>query len=82
MYYDAPVSSTKPTIKVDPVSPVLLREQVAAAIRSGRRGRRDHSGQRMPPARDVAAVLGVDTTAGAGRRQLGTGRLVRYRGWV
>ncbi len=58
--YDATVSSTKPTVQIDPLSPVLLYEQVAAAIRRAIADGEIVSGERMPPARDLAAVLGVN----------------------
>jgi GntR family transcriptional regulator len=50
-----------PAITIDPSSPMALHEQVAAALRraiaEGEAGPRD----RLPPARDLAAVLGVNT---------------------
>jgi GntR family transcriptional regulator len=52
------VNSTKPTVQIDPLSPVLLHEQVAAAIRRAIVDGEIVSGERMPPARDLAAVLG------------------------
>jgi len=58
--YDAAVSSTKPTVEIDPLSPVLLHEQVAAAIRRAIADGEIVAGERMPPARDLAAVLGVN----------------------
>lgn len=54
------MSSTKPTVEIDPLSPVLLHEQVAAAIRRAIADGEIVSGERMPPARDLAAVLGVN----------------------
>src|SRR5260370_13852159 len=45
---------------VDPRSPVALHEQVAWAIRRGIAEGEIGAGERMPPARDLAAVLGVN----------------------
>ena len=45
---------------VDLASPVDLHEQVAAAIRRAIADGEIGSGERMPPARDLAAVLGVN----------------------
>ena len=47
-------------IAIDPRSPVALHEQVAAAIRRAIADGEITSGERMPPARDLAAVLGVN----------------------
>jgi GntR family transcriptional regulator len=46
--------------EVDPRSPVPLHEQVAAAIRRAIADGEIGSGERMPPAKDLAAVLGVN----------------------
>lgn len=45
---------------IDLASPVDLHEQVAAAIRRAIAEGEIGSGERMPPARDLAAVLGVN----------------------
>jgi DNA-binding transcriptional regulator YhcF (GntR family) len=45
---------------IDLASPVDLHEQVAAAIRRAIADGEIGSGERMPPARDLAAVLGVN----------------------
>jgi DNA-binding transcriptional regulator YhcF (GntR family) len=45
---------------VDPHSPVALHEQVASAIRRAIAEGEIGAGERMPPARDLAAVLGVN----------------------
>jgi Bacterial regulatory proteins, gntR family len=58
--YDANVRSTKPTVAIDHSSPALLHEQVAAAIRRAIADGEAGPGERLPPARDLAAVLGVD----------------------
>jgi GntR family transcriptional regulator len=46
---------------VDPRSRVALHEQVASAIRRAIAEDEIGAGERMPPARDLAAVLGVNT---------------------
>jgi GntR family transcriptional regulator len=46
---------------IDPASPVALHEQVAAAIRRAIADGEAEPGERLPPARDLAAVLGVNT---------------------
>ena len=58
--YDANVRSTKPPVEIDHSSPVPLHEQVAAAIRRAIAEGEARSGERIPPARDLAAVLGVN----------------------
>jgi GntR family transcriptional regulator len=58
--YDANVHSTNPTVEIDHSSPVPLYEQVAAAIRRAIADGEARSGERLPPARDLAAVLGVN----------------------
>ena len=47
-------------IQIDPASPVSLHEQVAAAIRRAIAEGEAVPGERLPPARDLAAVLGVN----------------------
>jgi GntR family transcriptional regulator len=47
-------------VKVDRSSPVPLHEQVAAAIRRAVAEGEAGPGERLPPARDLAAVLGVN----------------------
>ena len=59
-YYDANVHSTNPTVEIDHSSPVPLYEQVAAAIRRAIAEGEARSGERLPPAKDLAAVLGVN----------------------
>ena len=46
---------------MDPRSRVALHEQVASAIRRAIAEGEIGAGERMPPARDLAAVLGVNT---------------------
>jgi len=55
------VSSTTPKIEIDPDSPVPLHEQVAAAIRRAIADGEAKPGERLPPARDLAAALGVNS---------------------
>jgi GntR family transcriptional regulator len=54
------VASTTGPLEVDPSSPVPLHEQVAAAIRRAIADGEALPGERLPPARDLAAVLGVN----------------------
>src|SRR6516165_11746882 len=54
------MSSTKLAVRIDPLSPVPLHEQVAAAIRRAIADGEAGAGERLPPARDLAAVLGVN----------------------
>ena len=58
--YNANVHSIKPTVEIDHSSPVPLHEQVAAAVRRAIAEGEARSGERLPPARDLAAVLGVN----------------------
>ena len=58
--YDANVSSTRSVMEIDSLSPVPLHEQVAAALRRAIAQGEAKSGERLPPARDLAAVLGVN----------------------
>ena len=53
------MASTK-GLAVDPASPVALHEQVAAAIRRAIADGEALPGERLPPARDLATVLGVN----------------------
>jgi GntR family transcriptional regulator len=58
--YDVLMSSTNPAFGVDLSSPIPLHEQVAAAIRRAIADGEVGPGDRLPPARDLAAVLGVN----------------------
>jgi GntR family transcriptional regulator len=51
---------TPPLLTIDPSSPVALHEQVAAALRRAITDGEAGPGDRLPPARDLAAVLGVN----------------------
>jgi GntR family transcriptional regulator len=48
-------------VKVDRDDPAMLHEQVAAEIRRAIAEGEARPGERLPPARDLAAVLGVNT---------------------
>ena len=78
--YDANVSSTKPILRVDPLSSVALHEQVAAALRRAISDGEAAAGERLPPARDLAAVLGVNAnTVFRALRALRDEGLVEFR---
>jgi GntR family transcriptional regulator len=47
-------------VRVDRDEPTALHEQVAAEIRRAIADGEAHPGERLPPARDLAAVLGVN----------------------
>jgi GntR family transcriptional regulator len=49
------------SVKVNRTEPVELHEQVAAEIRRAIAGGEANPGERLPPAKDLAAVLGVNT---------------------
>jgi GntR family transcriptional regulator len=51
---------SKTSIQIDPASPVPLHEQVAAAVRRAIADGEAVPGERLPPARDLAAVLAVN----------------------
>lgn len=53
--------SSPTRLYVDGSSPVPLHEQVAAAIRRAIADGEASPGERLPPARDLASVLGVNT---------------------
>lgn len=48
-------------VKVDPADPLELHEQVAAEVRRAIADGEAKPGERLPPAKDIAAVLGVNT---------------------
>ena len=48
-------------VKIDRSDPTLLHDQVAAQIRRSIADGEAKPGERLPPARDMAAVLGVNT---------------------
>jgi GntR family transcriptional regulator len=55
------MSSTMLRVKVDRDEPTELHEQVAAELRRAIAEGEANPGERLPPARDIAAVLGVNT---------------------
>ena len=59
--YDASVTSIMLKVKVDPFEPTDLHSQVAAEIRRAIADGEATAGERLPPARDLAAELGVNT---------------------
>ena len=59
--YDASVTSIMLNVKVDPFEPTDLHTQVAAEIRRAIADGEAKAGERLPPARDLAAELGVNT---------------------
>jgi GntR family transcriptional regulator len=74
------VPITKPTIEIDHTSPVPLHEQVAAAVRRAIADGEAKSGERLPPAKDLAAVLGVNAnTVFRALRTLRDEGLVEFR---
>ncbi len=54
------MASTMLDVKVDRGDPALLHDQVAADIRRAIADGEARPGERLPPARDLAAVLGVN----------------------
>ena len=55
------MTSTMLDVKVDRADPTDLYEQVAAEIRRAIADGEAKPGERLPPAKDLAAVLGVNT---------------------
>ncbi len=67
-------------MEIDHSSSVALHEQVAAAVRRAIADGEVLSGERLPPARDLAAVLGVNTnTVFRGLRTLRDEGLLEFR---
>ena len=67
-------------VNIDRFDPLPLHEQVAAAIRRAIADGEVLSGERLPPARDLAAVLGVNTnTVFRGLRTLRDEGLLEFR---
>ncbi len=78
--YDANVSSTSPIVEIDHSSLVPLHEQVAAALRRAIADGEAGPGERLPPARDLAGVLGVNAnTVFRALRTLREEGLVEFR---
>jgi GntR family transcriptional regulator len=79
MYGDN-VSSITRVLGIDHASPVPLHEQVAAAIRRAIAEGEARAGDRLPPAKDLAAVLGVNAnTVFRALRTLREEGLVEFR---
>lgn len=55
------ITSTMVSVKIDRSDPALLHDQVAAQVRRAIAEGEAAPGERLPPARDLAAVLGVNT---------------------
>jgi len=67
-------------VAIDHSSPVPLHEQVASAIRRAIAEGEAAAGERLPPAKDLAAVLGVNAnTVFRGLRTLRDEGLVEFR---
>lgn len=67
-------------MEIDPSSPVALHEQVAAAVRRAIADGEAGPGDRLPPARDLAVVLGVNAnTVFRAMRTLRDEGLVEFR---
>jgi len=67
-------------VKVDRAEPTELHEQVAAEVRRAIAEGEAKPGDRLPPARDIAAVLGVNTnTVLRALRQLRDEGLLEFR---
>ena len=68
------------SVKVNRAEPVELHEQVAAEIRRAIADGEAKPGERLPPAKDLAAVLGVNTnTVLRALRQLRDEGLLEFR---
>ncbi len=55
------MSSTIGSLQVNPEGPTPIHEQVASALRRAIADGEAKPGERLPPARDLAAVLGVNS---------------------
>ena len=74
------VTSTMRNVKVDRDEPLGLHEQVAGEIRRAIAEGEAKPGERLPPAKDLAAVLGVNTnTVLRALRQLRDEGLLEFR---
>jgi GntR family transcriptional regulator len=77
---DATMNSTMFRVKVNRQEPTELHEQVAAEIRRAIADGEARPGERLPPAKDLAAVLGVNTnTVLRALRQLRDEGLLDFR---
>ena len=61
MVDEAIMGSVMLNVKVDRAEPIDLHEQVAAEIRRAIADGEAKPGERLPPAKDLAAILGVNT---------------------
>ena len=67
-------------VQIDRSDPMLLHDQVAAQIRRAIADGEARAGERLPPARDFAAVMGVNTnTVLRAMRILRDERLLEFR---
>ena len=74
------MTSTMLTVKLDHDDPLDLHEQVAGEIRRAIADGEAKPGERLPPAKDLAAVLGVNTnTVLRAVRQLRNEGLLEFR---
>jgi GntR family transcriptional regulator len=74
------MNNTMRDVKIDPSDPLDLNEQVAAAIRRAIAEGEAKPGERLPPAKDLAAELGVNTnTVLRALRQLRGEGLLEFR---
>ena len=74
------MSGTMRSVKVDRNAPLDLHEQVAAEIRRAISDGEAKPGERLPPAKDLAAVLDVNTnTVLRALRQLRDEGLLEFR---
>jgi GntR family transcriptional regulator len=74
------MDSTMRNVKVDRADPLELHEQVAGEIRRAIADGEAKPGERLPPAKDLAAVLGVNTnTVLRALRQLRDEGLLEFR---
>src|SRR4026208_1192911 len=74
------MTSTMFGVKIDRQDPTLLHAQVAGEIRRAIADGEAKPGERLPPAKDLAAVLGVNTnTVLRALRQLRDEGLLEFR---
>src|SRR3954471_23226492 len=77
---EASLASTMLGVKIDRDDDVQIHEQVAAELRRAIADGEAKPGERLPPARDLAAVLGVNTnTVLRALRQLRDEGLLEFR---
>src|SRR5262249_19763652 len=77
---DAIMNGTMYGVKIDRQDPTLLHQQVAGEIRRAIAEGEASAGERLPPAKDLAAVLGVNTnTVLRALRELRAEGLLEFR---